>query len=109
MIKTRLTGEKIPDFDNKITHFIERDNSNDSDGHFMIIGIDNLNNKLYRVIEVDGVEGYMGLLDFLASLNMMDILSFGLGYRTKGCDMRFRQGDVMNFDESSHKFVTGSL
>jgi hypothetical protein len=98
MLTTRLTGEKTPDFDTKIIDFIESNKTDDSDGHVMVIGIDNLENKLYRIIEADGVDDYMALLEFLESINLKDILSFGIRVRTKGCHMRFRQFHKLNIN-----------
>lgn len=106
MLKTRLTGEIIPEFDVKITEFLEKHKFKQTKGHTMIIGIDNHKDKMYRIIEVTGLDDYLFVSEFLDSLNMLDVLTLGIRIRSKGCDIRLRQFERMNISEFRHKLVT---
>lgn len=107
MLKTRLTGEIIPDFDVKITEFLEKSKFKQTDGHTMIIGIDNHKDKMYRIIEVTGLDDFVLAAEFLESLNLLDVLELGIRIRSKGCDMRLRQFESMDINDFRHKLVTG--
>lgn len=97
MLTTRLTGEKIPDYDSKIEEFLTNNEFNDSDDlPNTVIGIDNLKGKLYRYIEINGMDDSWTVIEFLEEvLDLVDVLSFGARVRYKGCDNRYRPNGVM--------------
>jgi hypothetical protein len=106
MLKTKLTGELVPDFDAKVVEFINSYKFNNPDDHFMVIGIDNHKDKVYRVIEVTGADEYVLVTDFLESLIMLDVLMLGIRTRSKGFDSRFRLFQVTDSSKFSHILAT---
>lgn len=104
MLKTKLTGEEIPEIDSTIINWIEKNTFKDK-GHNMIIGIENKKNKVYRNIEVTGFNDFIDVMEFLSSLDMMDITDIPYAPK-KGYDGRFRFVDQIKLGEFSHKSVT---
>lgn len=108
MLKTKLTGEIIPEFDIKVMEFLESHKFNDPESHAMLIGIDNHKDKVYRTIQVTGADEYVLVIGFLESLNMMDVLMLGIRISSKGCHNRFRQFEITDTSKFRHKLDTGT-
>ncbi len=89
MLKTKLTKEEIPSYDIEIAEFIRTESFKEKNGHKMVIGIENQNKQIYRVVETTGFGDFMEMLSFLFDLGMTDILEQKLS-SVGGYDARFR-------------------
>ena len=88
MLTTRLTDKKIPDYDINITEFI-RSEAFEGGGNKMIIGIENTDKEIYRVIETTGFGDFMEVVGFLTDFGFIDLLE-QQKKMVDGMDARFR-------------------
>ena len=104
MLRTRLTGEEVGEFDDAITKWI-KENTFTGVGHNMIIGIENRYSRVYRVIEVTGLQDFVDVMELMCSFNLVDITEIPYAPK-KGFDGRFRYPDLIYLSKNSHRMVT---
>jgi hypothetical protein len=103
MLKTRITNEVIGEYDHIILKWINK-NRFEEDGHNMILGIENRNCEVYRVIEVTGFCDYVNVMEFICHLGLVDITDIPYAPK-KGYDGRFRYVDLINLSSDGRRMV----
>lgn len=92
MLETKLFEVAIPAYEIEISEYI-RSKTFNGGGSKMVIGIENQNKEVYRVLETTGMGDFMHTINFLADLGLTDILES----ETKaiaGYDARFRPEEI---------------
>lgn len=101
MLFTRLTGEDIPDIDVELINWLGKNKFKNSESATMVLGIENRNKKIYRVIEVSGLKDLVKVMEFLGELDLVDIIDIPYAPK-KGYDARLRFLDLMISPEIRH-------
>jgi len=69
-----IDGTVIPEFDLKITDFLNKKSIQGDQGN-MVTAIQNEKKNVYRIIHTDGLDQYINLVTFLADLGLDDRLA----------------------------------
>jgi hypothetical protein len=72
MIESKLTGRAVPAFDAKIAEFLKGEF--DDNGKTMCIAVRNDAGETYRTINAVGLHDFLGVIGFLKSLRLVDML-----------------------------------
>ena len=92
MIKTKLKIKAVPSYDIAIQQYIQKETFK-GEGTKMILGVENQNNVIYRVIETFGFPDFMNVVDFITDLGLRDILA-EKDSSFKGYDAIFRSVEI---------------